>query len=189
MRALVLVDVAPRVEANGIDNIHAFMSQKPEGFDTLEEVAEAVAAYQPQRKRPKNLDGLAKNVRLGDDGKYRWHWDPRYRLGPRDLRRREERLEACARALTVPTLLVRGGLSDVLSEAGTRHFEELCPHSEYVNVPSAAHMVAGDRNDTFGAALIDFLQRAVHPNASKTDFRSAPGVPGPTFNGDSQDHN
>ena len=63
--ALVMVDIAPRIETEGIDKIQAFMSQKPEGFDSLEEVAEAIASYQPHRKRPRNLDGLAKNVRLG----------------------------------------------------------------------------------------------------------------------------
>lgn len=160
--ALILVDVAPRIETRGVDNIQAFMSQKPEGFSSLEEVAEAISAYQPQRLRPKNLDGLAKNVRLGIDGKYRWHWDPLFlRAGVRNLPARQERLEACARRLVLPTLLVRGGLSDVLSEAGAQHFLALCTHSEYVNVASAGHMVAGDRNDIFGNSVIEFLKRTV----------------------------
>ncbi len=159
--ALIMVDIAPRIEAEGIGKIHAFMSQKPDGFTSLEEVAEAIGNYQPQRVRPKNLDGLVKNVRLGADGKYRWHWDPRFRAGTRDLGRRQQRLEACARQLTLPTLLVRGGLSDVLSEAGAQHFLTLCPHSEYVNVTNAGHMVAGDRNDIFGSSVIAFLERTV----------------------------
>jgi non-heme chloroperoxidase len=159
--ALVLVDIAPRIEMEGVDKIQAFMSQKPEGFDSLQEVADAIAAYQPHRQRPRNLEGLAKNVRLGTDGKYRWHWDPRFREIRRDTEKRRQRFEACARQLTLPTLLVRGGLSDVLSEEGAQAFLELCPHSEYVNVAGAAHMVAGDRNDIFGNAVIDFLSRAV----------------------------
>lgn len=182
--ALIMVDIAPRIETKGVDNIQAFMSQKPEGFTSLEEVAEAIAAYQPQRVRPKRLDGLAKNVRLGSDGKYYWHWDPLYRAGQRDLGRRQERLEACARRLTLPTLLVRGGLSDVLSEEGAQHFLALCPHSEYVNVTNAGHMVAGDRNDVFGTSIINFLGRVVphsgqrahpfHPrNAVTVELRSA----------------
>jgi pimeloyl-ACP methyl ester carboxylesterase len=61
--------------------------------------------------------------------------------------------------LTLPTLLVRGGLSNVLSEEGAKGFLELCPHSEYVNVTGAAHMVAGDRNDIFLNAVTDFLSR------------------------------
>ena len=100
--ALVLVDIAPRIEPAGADKIMAFMSQKPEGFDTLDEVADAIASYQPHRKRPRNLDGLGKNVRLGEDGKYHWHWDPRFRAGRRDFEARRARLDACARNLNLP---------------------------------------------------------------------------------------
>ena len=64
----------------------------------------------------------------------------------------------------MPTLLVRGGLSDVLSEEGAQHFLALTPHSEYVNVTSAGHMVAGDRNDVFGTSVIEFLKRSLPPS-------------------------
>jgi pimeloyl-ACP methyl ester carboxylesterase len=159
--ALVMVDVAPRIEIEGVDKIQAFMSQKPDGFSSLEEVAEAIGSYQPHRTPPKNLDGLAKNVRLGADGKYRWHWDPRFRPKRHDLQKRENRLTECALNLRLPTLLVRGGLSDVLSEEGAQAFLKMCPHSEYINVTAAGHMVAGDRNDIFGKSVIEFLSRVV----------------------------
>ena len=159
--ALVLVDIAPRIETDGVGKIQAFMNLKPEGFDTLQQVADAIASYQPHRRPPGALAGLAKNVRLGADGRYHWHWDPRFRNVSRELGVRQRRLEACARRLTLPTLLVRGGLSDVLTEAGAQEFLRLCPHAEYVNVTGAAHMVAGDRNDSFGDAVIAFLARTV----------------------------
>ncbi len=158
--ALVLVDMAPKIEPEGTKKIQAFMSQKPEGFDNLEEVAEAIANYQPHRKRPRKLDGLAKNVRLGKDGKYHWHWDPA-RRNSRRMSDYRERLASAADHLKLPTLLVRGGLSDVLSEAGARSFLEQCPHAEYVSVKDAAHMVAGDRNDIFADSVIEFLKRNV----------------------------
>ena len=164
--ALVMVDIGPRVEPEGIDHIHAFMSLKPEGFRSLEEVADAIASYQPQRPRPNKLDGLAKNVRLGADGLYHWHWDPRFRPNRHDLQKRHERLTACSRRLSLPTLLVRGGLSDVLSEAGAQEFLQLCPHAQYVNVTGAGHMVAGDRNDVFGTAVIAFLAQALPPGGT-----------------------
>lgn len=167
--ALVLVDVGPHIEPDGVGRIQAFMSQKPEGFASLGEVADAIASYQPHRTRPSNLDGLAKNVRLGADGKYHWHWDPRYRAGRQALEMRRERLEACSRQLQLPTLLVRGGLSDLLSEAGAQAFLDLCPHSEYVNVTGAGHMVAGDRNDIFANAVIAFLTRTVPVNGRVAD--------------------
>ncbi len=159
--ALVLVDVAPRIEKAGVERIGAFMSQKPEGFDSLEEIADAISSYQPHRKRSKDLSGLAKNVRLAANGKYRWHWDPQIRARRMDIDERRKRLEACARRLTVPTLLVRGGLSDLLTEEGVRDFLRLASHSEYVDVKDAAHMVAGDRNDVFASAVIAFLTRKV----------------------------
>jgi pimeloyl-ACP methyl ester carboxylesterase len=159
--ALVLVDIAPRIQPEGVGRIVEFMRLKPEGFASLEEVAQAIGTYQPHRRRPPKLDGLGKNVRLGADGRYHWHWDPRYRAAPFNLEQRARRLEACSVNLRLPTLLVRGGLSDVLSEAGAQEFLALCPTAEYVNVTGAGHMVAGDRNDIFANAVIDFLARAV----------------------------
>ena len=160
-RALVLVDMAPKIEPEGSRKIQEFMNQKPDGFDTLEEVAEAIANYQPHRKRPRNLDGLVKNVRLAANGKYRWHWDParrKHQVANNPAYR--ARLTECADTLTLPTLLVRGGLSNVLSEEGAQSFLAQCPHAEYVNVKDAAHMVAGDRNDIFADSVIEFLNRA-----------------------------
>lgn len=164
-KALVLVDMAPSIEAEGRQKIHDFMNQKPDGFDSLDEVAAAISNYQPHRKRPRNLDGLAKNVRLGADGKYHWHWDPARRANWQDGEDYRDRLTRCADNLTLPTLLVRGGLSDVLSEEGAQSFLAQCPHAEYVNVENAAHMVAGDRNDIFAGSVIEFLER-VAPAAS-----------------------
>ena len=157
--ALVLVDVAPQIEKAGARKIMEFMQQKPEGFDKLEEVADAIANYQPHRARPRKLDGLAKNLRLGENNKYYWHWDPEFMSRPRDMEKRSKRLAACAEKLNLPTLLVRGGLSDVLSEEGAQKFLGLCPHAKYINVTDAAHMVAGDRNDIFGKSILDFLER------------------------------
>lgn len=162
--ALVLVDIAPRIEPAGSKKIREFMDQKPNGFDSLEEVADAIANYQPHRKRPRNLDGLAKNVRLGSDGKYHWHWDPARRKRNIDFAAYRGRLETAADQLELPVQLVRGGLSDVLSESGAAAFLEQVPHAEYVNVTGAAHMVAGDRNDIFSGAVVDFLHRVVPPS-------------------------
>ncbi|VWB17034.1 alpha/beta fold hydrolase [Burkholderia metallica] len=160
-RALILVDIVPYTEPAGVARIRTFMQQNPDGFGSLDEVADAIGRYRPNRSRPGNHAGLSKNVRLGDDGRYHWHWDPRFLAGTTDLHARHARFSACARNLALPTLLVRGGSSDVVSEAGVREFLELCPHAEYVNVAAAGHMVAGDRNDVFGQAAEQFLARHV----------------------------
>ena len=162
---LVLVDVAPRLEPEGIERIAAFMLGHLAGFASLDEVADAVAAYNPHRPRPRNLDGLRKNVRQRDDGRWYWHWDPRFLTGgridePRSFRN-ENRLDDAARTLTLPTMLVRGQASDVLSEEGAAHLQSLVPHATLVDVADAGHMVAGDRNDVFNDAVVSFLEGAV----------------------------
>ncbi|HEX2384348.1 MAG TPA: alpha/beta hydrolase [Acidimicrobiales bacterium] len=164
--ALVLVDVAPRIEEAGRDRIGAFMSEHMEdGFASLDEVAEAIHAYNPHRPRPTDLSGLTKNLRQRDNGRWYWHWDPRFisgRFGSEDETRSSlidpARLRDAARAITVPTLLVRGRVSDLLSEAGAQELLELVPHANYIDVAGAGHMVAGDRNDLFNDAVVGFLE-------------------------------
>ncbi|MFW5925717.1 MAG: alpha/beta fold hydrolase [Myxococcota bacterium] len=162
LRSLVLVDIAPRMEVDGVKRILHFMRSRPEGFGSLEEAADAVAEYLPNRPRPRDLSGLERNLRRTPDGRYVWHWDPRFlehatATGIADASRR--RFDAAARRLRVPTLLVRGGMSDVVSEEGAREFLERVPHADYVDVSKAGHMVAGDRNDAFSQTVLAFLHR------------------------------
>jgi pimeloyl-ACP methyl ester carboxylesterase len=162
--ALVLVDIAARIEADGARRIIDFMQARPEGFTSLEQAADAVASYLPHRSRPRDLSGLAKNLRRGADGRWRWHWDPAFLEPGRGPRPGQDtgRMEAAAQRLRVPTLLVRGRLSDLLSEEGAQHFLALAPRTRFVDVSEAGHMVAGDRNDLFTDAVVRFL-REVHP--------------------------
>ena len=154
---LVLVDIAPRIEPNGSSKIMAFMHSAPNGFASVDEAADAVSAYLPHRPRPKDTSGLMKNLRLREDGRYHWHWDPKMfsGMGARNM----DTLRDAARGLTVPTLLVRGGMSEVLTPEGARDFLDLVPHAEFADIAGADHMVAGDRNDAFNAATFDFLER------------------------------
>ncbi len=159
-RVLVLVDVAPRIEAQGASRIVQFMMDRQDGFASLDEAARAVAEYTSNRERGKNLEGLKASFRKGADGRYRWHWDPRFisPSGPAEVGDKERLLRAAGN-LQLPTLLVRGRLSDVLSEQGVTEFREAAPQAEFVDVSGAGHMVAGDRNDAFTEAVAAFLNR------------------------------
>lgn len=167
--AVVLVDITPRLEPEGVERIIDFMAARPDGFASLEEAADTIAAYRTNRPRPKDLSGLAKNLRLGEDGRYRWHWDPAFldgrRTGGQSNVPPADRYLAAARRLTAPTLLVRGRQSDVVSPAGVEEFLAAVPHARFVDVSGAGHMVAGDRNDAFTAAVVAFLREAHPPGA------------------------
>jgi pimeloyl-ACP methyl ester carboxylesterase len=170
-RALVLVDVAPRMEEQGRLRIGAFMMEHmDDGFGSLDEVADAIQRYNPHRPRPTDLNGLQKNLRQRENGRWYWHWDPAFiggRLGSPDETRSSivdpHRLADAARAITVPTLLVRGRVSDLLSEEGARELLQLVPHARLVDVAGAGHMVAGDRNDLFNDAVVSFLDEVREP--------------------------
>lgn len=158
--AVVLVDVVPQIEPGGVSRIVEFMTANPEGFATIEDAAVAIAGYLPDRPRPVTTAGLQKNLRQSDNGRWHWHWDPRFLAGALDERLHLiSRAEAAAVALRCPTLAVRGATSDVVSPAGVESFLRLAPHAEYVDVSGAGHMVAGDDNDVFAAALVRFLER------------------------------
>ncbi|MPZ56868.1 MAG: alpha/beta fold hydrolase [Rhizobiales bacterium] len=175
--ALVLVDITPRVDRSGIAKIQAFMSAHArEGFATVADAADAVAAYLPHRPRPRSHEGLKKNLRLHADGRWRWHWDPRFIEGQRSVGgsrpEAEEKMVRAARRITQPALLVRGASSEIVQEAHAREFLELVPHAEYLDVGGAQHMVAGDRNDQFAAAILDFIARLDRRGASRADAAS-----------------
>jgi pimeloyl-ACP methyl ester carboxylesterase len=162
--SLVLVDIAHRSAQVGVDRIMNFMSGNPDGFASVDEAADAVAEYLPHRPRPSNTDGLARNLRLGEDGRFRWHWDPEFMSGNRPRSSTDfEIFTKHARRLMLPVLLVRGGRSDVLSRELAEEFLTIVPHAEFADVGDAHHMVAGDQNDVFSAAVIDFLTRVAGP--------------------------
>ena len=160
--ALVLVDIVPKMSPVGVAKIRGFMMAHGDGFASHAEAADAISAYYPDRPRPKDLSGLSKNLRLGDDGRYRWHWDQRMMTDTRaDPRHMLDLLDRADWTDRVPTLLVRGMKSDIVDDAGVADLRARVPHLEIADIRGAGHMVAGDRNDEFNAAVIAFLARVM----------------------------
>jgi len=156
---LVLVDVVPRFEKGGSARIREFMMGNLDGFDTLEQAADAVAAYLPYRAKRRNPEGLKKNLRLRD-GRWYWHWDPAFMTKPGDdPELRTEKFEHAAQNLKIPVMLIRGKLSDVVSPEGVQHFLETVPNAEFVELSNAGHTAAGDDNDAFTDVVVAFVKR------------------------------
>jgi pimeloyl-ACP methyl ester carboxylesterase len=107
---------------------------------------------------------LSRYLREGDDGRFRWHWDPRFvtSVNQGDAGQTTERLSAAARHLRLPVHLIRGGSSNLVSESAAQQFLQLAPHAIYTDVAGAGHMVAGDRNDAFTEAVLTFIQGPKH---------------------------
>jgi pimeloyl-ACP methyl ester carboxylesterase len=158
--ALVLVDVVPQIDLEGRDRIIEFMRSHSNGFASIEEAADAVARYIPYRSRPNDISGLAKNLRLSPDGRYHWHWDPAIIIDRIIYESYDpERFERAAQAVEVPIMLVRGQMSEIVSEEGAKAFRRIVPGAEYIDINEAGHMIAGDRNDIFTSAVLSFLKK------------------------------
>jgi len=162
---LVLVDIAPQSNPEGIKRIGDFMRSGVDGFDSLESAAAAIAAYTPHRKRPANPEGLLKVLRERE-GRWYWHWDPRVIQQDRTevvATRLLGLLDVAMSNIFVPTLLVRGELSDVVTQAGIDLMVSRLPDITVVEVAGAAHMIAGDQNDQFTNAVNTFLENRIRP--------------------------
>ena len=156
---LVLVDVVPRFEKTGTARVRDFMSTNVHGFGSLDEAAEAIAAYLPHRTAPRSLEGLKKNLRLRD-GRWYWHWDPAFLSSPDvDPERYVDEFEKAVANSAIPLLLIRGKLSDVVSPEGVQHFLATVPRAEFAELSNAGHTAAGDDNDAFTEVVVDFVRR------------------------------
>ena len=166
VRAVVLVDIVPNMDPSGASRIHSFMNDRMmSGFDSLDEVADMIQEYNPNRRRPNDLDGLRTNLRHRD-GRWYWHWDPKFIDGTSALPPIEvtevDRMHAAVEAILrnkVPMLLVRGQMSDLVTKERADEFISRFPEIDFVDVGGAGHMVAGDRNDAFAGAVVEFLAR------------------------------
>ena len=159
-RALILVDVVPNMAAAGLDRIRSFMSAGHAGFASVEEAFAAVLRYLPGRRPSSSHRGLKRNLRLGVDGRWYWHWDPAFHAGSKQ--RADEgmftRMAAAACNITIPVLIISGARSEVVSDEGVTQLRQLIPQAKYFQVPEATHMIAGDQNDAFNDAVCEFVR-------------------------------
>ncbi len=175
--SLTLVDIAPRMETGGVMRVVGFMEEHVEtGFSSPDEAAEVIARYMPHRRKRGAGKGLRRYLREKEDGRYYWHWDPAFirnitlakRSDPAHQERQFDALNDAASRLSLPLHIIRGGSSDLVSEDAVAQLLELVPHAEYTDIAEATHMVVGDANDAFSAAILDFLKRNHSPQGAVT---------------------
>ncbi len=159
---LVLVDIATRTKPEGRSAIQRFMKANPDGFATVQDAADAVSRYLTHRPRPSNIEGLRRNLRERE-GRFFWHWDPAFMSGKGKAWPVLD-LDAAARRIAVPTLMVCGEHSELVDKESVEHMRALIPQIQVAEVAGAGHMVAGDANSPFSAAIRTFLHRAYPAN-------------------------
>jgi len=173
--ALVLVGVTAWVEPAVASRIKAAMVLRTEAFSDADSALAAIAAVHPFEPKPVASNRLLTAFAVDDSGNYRWRGDHRT-LGGIDLEAESARIEAACGRISAPCSLIRGSFNESVSAATTRRMQALIPGSEVFEIDGAGHYVVTDREDTFNAALLDFLERRAPRQAIKYESGSDPRV-------------
>jgi pimeloyl-ACP methyl ester carboxylesterase len=155
VRALVVVDWAPEVEASGVDAIAGVARL---GWASFDEAVAAMRAFNPRRSEENIRARLAHSLARGEDGVWRWKVDvaglgthPRFREPPETMWREIVRV-AC------PALVVRGEESPLLSAETAERLAATLPDGRLSTVAGAGHSVPGDNPEGFYRAVMPFLR-------------------------------
>ena len=159
-RALVLVDITPRWESAGVERMLAFMQRAPGRIRGLQ-------PKRPQPSRPICRIGARQAERELRTAVAPWRgWPAALALGP-GIAGQRSRTKASAPASpagggaprsTFPCCCCRADARDVVSRDTVDEFLRLVPHARHVQMPHATHMLAGDSNDAFIVAIVDFIR-------------------------------
>ena len=156
VRALVLVDVGPEVSVDGAREVSSFVAG-PYALDTLDDWVEHTYRYYPWRSKERIRARLEVSLRETADGKLEKQYDERFRQGFGGVSDARDALADVARDLCVPTLLVHGEASPVLTREMAERFAKAAPSVELVSIPGAGHSVAGDKPEEFLKVVEAFL--------------------------------
>jgi len=100
---------------------------------------------------------LSHNLKQLPSGKWTWKFDQK-RLGAGGRSGAgPEGLWEDVRKIRCPTLIVRGGESDILAPEAAERMRAVIPNSRVTVVPGAGHSVMGDNPPGFAAAVREFL--------------------------------
>ncbi len=160
LAALVIVDVGPETRPEGARRIAEFIAA-PAEFDSVEDVVERALAFNPRRDARLLRRSLQHNLRRLPNGKLTWKHDRRHRahFDAEEWARRRHALWDDVPRITCPTLVVRGGRSDVFHDEDAAKLAAALPRGAWVRVEDAGHTVQGDNPRALVAELRRFLDQ------------------------------
>ena len=158
LRSLVIVDTGPEAQPRGQNRIQNFR-ELPDELDSFEEFAGRVQEY-TGRTQEQTLGALKYSIRQRADGKWTWKYDKLLRTpGQRFRQLTSEQLWEAVGKITCPTLVMRGGDSDIFADETMQKMQLVIPNCTTVTIPRAGHLVAGDNPADFLVAVNELLGR------------------------------
>ncbi|HVA52832.1 MAG TPA: alpha/beta hydrolase [Acidimicrobiales bacterium] len=143
VRALVLIDITPGVNANKARHITDFVNG-PKTFDNFDELLARTIEHNPTRSVSSLRRGILHNALQRSDGTWVWRHQqhPQSELAAPDAGDLWERLGA----LTVPVTLARGmARGSVVDDDDEAELLRRVPEATILHVENAGHSIQGDQ--------------------------------------------
>jgi pimeloyl-ACP methyl ester carboxylesterase len=160
---LVLVDVGPVVHTQAGERVRA-LGDATAGLETFDEYVARLRALNPRRDERLVRRGLEHNLRRLPSGRWAWKWDGRrvqaHSLS--DLKERFAQLWERVDDIACPTLVVRGGRSEVLPRPDAYELAARLRDGRVVEVADAGHTVQGSNPAGLLEVLRPFLREVTH---------------------------
>ncbi len=156
VKSLIICDIGPETNKAGTQRIGEFL-QDTEVFESFDWLVKRVQKYNPHREEKQIRGSLLNNLKQLPDGRWTWKYDRRRGLRQRGGGEITVNLWAELKSIKCPTLLVRGGNSDVLTPETAKKVAATIPNCKLVEVPNAGHLVQGDNPVAFEKAVRGFL--------------------------------
>jgi pimeloyl-ACP methyl ester carboxylesterase len=157
MKGLVVVDVGPEINPAGTQRIREFAST-PE-LDSPDAFLQRAVKFNPLRNPTVLKRSLYYNLRQTPAGKWALKHDQR-RVSEEHAAiatAQRERIAQQIPQIKCPTLILRGALSDVLTDDAADRFARSLPQARWVRVEAAGHNVQGDNPKGLLDELLPFL--------------------------------
>jgi len=159
VKNLIIVDAAPQNQKAGSENIRRFVQQEDE-LDSIEDFVKRVMEYNPRRSAKQIRGSIRHNLKQLPSGKWTWKYDKILRSESKMLNHNQEyvnKLWLYADCINIPTLIVRGSESDVISMNTAEELHKRIINSQLITIEDAGHLVVGDNPSKFGKAVKEFL--------------------------------
>ena len=157
---LVVVDIGPDIDPRGAERVRQTAANAPEDFASIDDAIEYLRRANPTMS-PASEAALRSRVEHGvnqlPNGRYTWKYDKALRDQRRAGAQPPIDLWPAVRQIKAPTLIVRGGASDVFSPDTAKRMLEMIPGSRFVEIPGAGHSVPAEAPVEFERAVREFL--------------------------------
>jgi pimeloyl-ACP methyl ester carboxylesterase len=165
--ALCIVDIAPETLRSGIVEMEQFRYDT-ETMDRFQDFLERAQKMVPHRAAAHLEYSLLHSLKPTAEGRWTWKQDNRGRRAVDAPKLSKDEMKAALearadamwddlKAIATPTLLMRGGISNVLALDAAESVAETMPDCRLVEIPGAGHRVQGDNPKDFAQELDSFL--------------------------------